>query len=117
MGRPEDIFNARQQSERERSDRKNELRVLEDAAQEADELALPARVQVQVDFIDEDDGRLFQRVWAVGVADEELAGEVGEPYHQGLVAQAHVAQAHPGIEEQKLQAYLRFLRRAGGGYA
>ena len=49
---------------------------------------LDFRMQMQVDFIDEDDGRLREGIGAVGVALDHAAGEIDHPGDQGLVSVA-----------------------------
>jgi hypothetical protein len=81
--------------------------------EEAHQLPLPLRVEVQVDFIDEHDGRFLKRVFAVGVALRHAADEVRDPGDERLVAVAELPQRNPPGARLELHPRLR-IRPATG---
>ena len=54
--------------------------------QEADQFALPLRMQMHIDLVDQDDGRFGMRVETVGVALDQAAGEVDDPGNHRSIA-------------------------------
>ncbi len=58
--------------------------------QEADQFALPLGMEVQVDLVDQHDGRLGKRVGALGVALDHSGGEVDNPGDHRPVAVAEL---------------------------
>ena len=56
--------------------------------------ALPLRVEMQIDFVDDNDRRLEQRVRAIGIMVEQPPCDIGGPGHDGLISKAHPADRH-----------------------
>lgn len=75
--------------------RDDELGAREAAVEKGDELALPARVEVEIDLVDEAHGWLGERVLALGVAGEHSHGEVDDPGHQRSVAEGEIGDVDP----------------------
>jgi hypothetical protein len=85
----------------------DELHVREPAGEKRHQLPLPLRVQVQVDFVYQHDGRFVQRVRAVRVSLRHAVREVRDPRDERLVAVPELAQRHPTVGRFKLHARLR----------
>ena len=82
----------------------DELGVGESFGQEADQLALPLRVQVQVDLVDQDDGRLGEWIGAFGIAFDHPAGEVDDPRDHCPVAVTELPEWYPAIGRLEFDA-------------
>src|SRR5579884_926782 len=93
--------------------RGDELSIGKSLRQIVDQLSLPQRMQVQIDFINEDNRWLGEWVGAVRITLDHSAGEIDHPGDDGLIAVTQVPKRNPAVGRVKLDARNGVHARSG----